>query len=346
MDVTIKTPITELLNIKYPVMSAGMGSVSMHKLVAAVSNAGGIGSLGGVSMSPEFLRKEIRFVKQSLKPGLPFGVDLLVPQIGGSARKTNKDYAKGQLPELIDIIVQEKVSLFISAVGVPPKWAVDKLHDAGIPIMNMCGLPQHVIKALDVGVDIICAQGTEAGGHTGEVSTMVLIPQCVDLVRGRKNFFGKEIPVIAAGGIFDGRGLAAALSLGASGVWVGTRFVASIESSASEYHKNLILNLESKDTIRTLTLTGRPIRLAKTDYVMEWEAQPEKIRELTAQGIVPVEEDVRTGKIDFKQFAELKLLGQACGGIKEIKSAQEIVESMVKEAVAIIRQNQTFVAKL
>jgi len=134
--------------------------------------------------------------------------------------------------------------------------------------------------------------------------------------------------------------------LGASGVWVGTRFVASHEASASEYHKQLVVNLESKDTIRTLTLTGRPIRLAKSDYVMEWEQHPEKIRELTAQGIVPVEEDIRTGKIDFKQVSELKLIGQACGAIKEIKSSQEIVEGMVREAVAILRQNYTFIAKL
>eukprot|EP00420_Gonyaulax_spinifera_P030208 CAMPEP_0197879576 /NCGR_PEP_ID=MMETSP1439-20131203/7632_1 /TAXON_ID=66791 /ORGANISM="Gonyaulax spinifera, Strain CCMP409" /LENGTH=141 /DNA_ID=CAMNT_0043499089 /DNA_START=57 /DNA_END=479 /DNA_ORIENTATION=+ len=139
----IKTPLTELLKIEHPVMLAGMGAVSSHELVAAVSNAGGIGTFGGVSMSPGAMKKEIKFCKQELKPGMPFGVDLLLPQVGGSARKTNKDYTGGNLPELVDIVIAEKAALFVSAVGVPPKWAVDKLHAAGIPVMNMVGAPHH-----------------------------------------------------------------------------------------------------------------------------------------------------------------------------------------------------------
>merc|ERR1712186_170291 len=170
------------------------------------------------------------------------GEDLLMPQVGGGARKTNKDYTGGTLGELVDIIIEEKTALFICAVGVPPKWAVDKLHEAGIPVMNMIGAVEHVEKALAAGVDIICAQGGEGGGHTGDVATSILIPMVVDLRKGRMSpLTGKQVPVVAAGGIFDGRGLAMSLSLGADAVWVGTRFVASVEGGAPKKHKEGVL---------------------------------------------------------------------------------------------------------
>jgi len=277
---------------------------------------------------------------------LPFGVDLLLPQVGGRARTTNKTLSEDDLDKLLNVIITEKASLFVSAVGIPPRWAVDKLHKAGIPVMNMCGLPRHVTKALDVGVDIVCVQGTEAGGHTGDVATLVLVPQCVDLVRGKRNFFGTQIPVVAAGGIYDGRGLAAAISLGASGVWIGTRFVASTEASTPKHHKDLVINTESDGTIRTLVLSGRPLRVVKTPYIMGWETKPEVQKELLSKGIIPIEEDMKNGKADMKMWAEARLVGQACGGIKEVKGAKEIVEEIMRDAVAVIRQNSGLVARL
>merc|ERR1712039_461348 len=186
------------------------------------------------------------------------GVDLLLPQVGGGARKTNKDYTGGTLPELIDIIIEEKAALFICAVGVPPKWAVDKLHSAKIPVMNMIGAVKHVSKALDSGVDIICAQGGEGGGHTGDIPTSILLPKVVDAVRGKKSpLTGKQVIVVGAGGIFDGRGLAASLAMGCSGVWVGTRFIASEEAGAGPYHKKSVVAAEFNDTLRTIIYTGR-----------------------------------------------------------------------------------------
>merc|ERR1711972_1057773 len=133
------------------------------------------------------------------------------------------------------------MGLFICAVGGPPKWGVDKLHEAKIPVMNMIGAVKHVDKALEAGVDIICAQGGEGGGHTGEVATSILIPMCVDICRGKLSpLTGKQVPIVAAGGIFDGRGLAMSLSIGAAAVWVGTRFVACEEANAGPYAKKLI----------------------------------------------------------------------------------------------------------
>jgi NAD(P)H-dependent flavin oxidoreductase YrpB (nitropropane dioxygenase family) len=138
--------------------------------------------------------------------------------------------------------------------------------------MNMVGSPKHVEKALAAGVDAVCAQGTEAGGHTGDVATMPLIPQCVDICKGRVSpLDGEPIAVVGAGGIFDGRGVAAVLALGAQAAWVGTRFVAATEAGASPFHQRAIVQSTSDDTIRTLIYTGRPMRILKSDYVLDWE---------------------------------------------------------------------------
>merc|ERR1712232_1357105 len=183
-----------------------------------VTNAGGLGNIGGVGFTPDALRKTIKMLKDDLvDKNAPFGVDLLLPQVGGGARKTNKDYTGGQLGELVDIIIAERAALFICAVGVPPKWVVDKFHEAGIPVMNMIGAVKHVEKALAVGVDIICAQGGEGGGHTGDVATSILLPKVVDAVRGKTSpLTGGPVLVVGAGGIFDGRGLAMSLAMGCS----------------------------------------------------------------------------------------------------------------------------------
>merc|ERR1712039_1009892 len=216
------------------------------ELAAAVTNAGGLGNIGGVGFSPSTLRKTIAMLKADLvDKNAPFGVDLLIPQVGGNARKTNKDYTGGYLDKLVDIIIEEKAALFICAVGVPPKWAVDKFHAAGIPVMNMIGAVKHVDKALEAGVDIICAQGGEGGGHTGDTPTSILLPGVVQACKGKTSpLTGGPVLVVGAGGIFDGRGLASALSVGCSGVWVGTRFIASDEAGAGPMHKKRVVNAD------------------------------------------------------------------------------------------------------
>ena len=184
------------------------------------------------------LREQIAELKGYLNDkNAPFGVDLLLPQVGGSARKTNYDYTKGNLPTLVDIIIDSGCKLFVSAVGVPPREVVDKLHKHGILYMNMIGHPKHVKKCLDLDVDIICAQGGEGGGHTGDVPTTVLIPTVAKMCEKQiSKFTGKPVQTVAAGGLFNGQSLAAAMMLGASGVWVGTRFVLSDEAGAPKAH--------------------------------------------------------------------------------------------------------------
>ncbi|KAJ1568124.1 hypothetical protein HK405_003552 [Cladochytrium tenue] len=344
----IQTPLTKLFGIKHPVLLAGMNVAAGPELAAAVTNAGGLGVIGGFGYTPDVLREQILEIKNNLvDKNAPFGVDLLLPQVGGNARKTNYDYTDGKLPEMIDIIIQEKVKLFVSAVGVPPRWAVDKLHAAGIPVMNMIGAPKHVAKALEAGVDIICAQGGEAGGHTGDVPTSVLIPKVVDLCKGKKSSLnGQPIYVVAAGGIYDGRGLAMSLCFGAQAVWVGTRFICATEAGAPKAHQDAVIKAGYHDTTRTVIYSGRPVRCLNTSYVRSWEEdRPDQIKALTSSGKVPwmVEGEAvleKDGDVsEFLMNSQPLLMGQACGAIEDVKPAKEIVESMVAEAVAVLSGN-------
>ncbi|WVR04037.1 hypothetical protein IAU60_001036 [Kwoniella sp. DSM 27419] len=340
----ISTPITQLFGIKHPIMLAGMNVAAGPELAAAVSNAGGLGVIGGLGYTPKHLRGIIKELKSSLaSPDLPFGVDLLIPSTGPTARKTNYDYTKGKLDDLIDVIIDEKAKLFVCAVGVPPKEVVERLHKSGILVMNMVGHPKHVQKALDVGVDIICAQGGEGGGHTGTTATSILIPACVDICKGKKSpLTGEPVHVIAAGGIYDGRGLAASLMFGAQGVWVGTRFVASTEAAAPKKHKELILSAGHGDANTTLIYTGRPLRVRQTDYVKSWNNRQDEVLALTKQGKIP--HDVELEKHPEKSLeGKSWLMGDVSALIHDVKPAKEIIDDMVGEAREYIERGHGYV---
>lgn len=353
---TIKTPLTELFKIQRPIILAGMNVAAGPELAAAVTNAGGLGVIGGVGYTPEFLQQQIDELKKHLKdPKGKFGIDLLLPQVGGSARKTNYDYTGGKLPELIDICIKSGCSLFVSAVGVPPKWATDKLHAAGIPVMNMIGHVKHVSKALEAGVDIICAQGGEGGGHTGDIATSILIPKVVDECRGKISpLTGKPIHVVAAGGIFDGRGLAMSLALGAEAVWVGTRFICAKEAGAPPRHQKAVIACGYDDTLRTIIFTGRPLRVQKNPYILDWEENKKaQIKELTGKGVLPVYADMaaleKSGKdVDFQTRMNMTplLMGQCAGAVTEILPAAEIMDDMMKTAIAVMRKSSACISKL
>ncbi|KDQ60627.1 hypothetical protein JAAARDRAFT_151171 [Jaapia argillacea MUCL 33604] len=341
------TPLTKLFGINHPVMLAGMNVAAGPRLAAAVTNAGGIGVIGGVRQSPKILQENINELKSHLEDkSAPFGVDLLIPQLGGQARKTNYDYSKGQLPELVDVIIKSKAALFVCAVGVPPKEMVDKLHAAGIPVMNMIGHPKHVKKALAQGVDIICAQGGEGGGHTGDTPFSILIPAVVDLCKNSKSpLTGEPVIVVAAGGIADGRGLAASLSYGAAGVWVGTRFVASVEAGAPPKHKELVVSAGYDDTVRTLIYSGRPMSVRKTSYVAQWEnSRQQEIIKLTSEGKIPHEVELESHP-EKSMEGRMWLMGKVAGSINDIKPAKEIVDEMVTTAFNSLRNANSLISR-
>jgi NAD(P)H-dependent flavin oxidoreductase YrpB (nitropropane dioxygenase family) len=334
-----------LFKIKHPVILAGMNVAAGPELAAVVSNSGGVGVIGGVGYTPKFLRQQIRELKKNLKtPNAPFGVDLLIPAVGGSARKTNYDYTKGQLPELIDVIIEEKASLFVCAIGVPPKEVVEKLHKAGIPVMNMVGHPNHVPKALAAGVDLICAQGGEGGGHTGDTPASILIPACVDACRGHKSpLTGQPIYVVGAGAVYDGRSLAANLMWGAQAVWVGTRFVASTEAAAPKAHKDAVLSAGYGDAVTTLIYSGRPLRVRRTRYVDDWEENRQvEIKELTSKGIIPYEQEMEEHP-EKSLEARPWLMGKVAAVIHDVLPAKQIIDNMVDEAAEMIRRGSLMV---
>ena len=380
-DRLITTPLTNLLQIPHPILLAGMAHTSTAPLAAAVSNAGGLGTIGGLGYTPQHLRTMIQELKFLLHQHhhhhkankndsngtgnniggalpLPFGVDLALPAVGGTARKTNHDYTNGLLEELIDVIIEEGTTLFVSAVGVPPRRIVERLHEGGVVVMNMVGHPRHAVKAFEAGVDIVCAQGGEGGGHTGEIPMGVLVPACVDVAKGYEPVMcrglvrretkttgqqrgdGKGM-VVAAGGVYDGRGLAGALALGAVGVWVGTRFVASEEAGCSRLHKEAVVDAGWADTVKTLVVSGRPLRVKRNEYIQQWETREGEVKRLTEKGVVPMERDIEEEKdVDLPY-----LMGQVAAVIGDVKPAKQIVEEMVSEAVECLDTGYGYLGK-
>ena len=311
----IKTPLCDLLGVEYPIMLAGMGGVSYAKVVAAVSNAGGFGTLGMASLSVKQIHEQIKQVKDLTDK--PFGLDLLAA-----------------LPETLeataDLIIEENVSAFISGLGVPFNIK-EKLQSHGVKVMNVCGAVRHAVKGQEAGLDAVIAQGTEGGGHTGKVAGMALIPQCVDAV---------DIPVIAAGGIYDGRGLATALAFGAQGVWIGTRFIASKEAHAGDLYKHAVVEARDEDTIITRAYSGKTMRVKTNAYVEDWESRPQDIQPFPAQAMISAQSGVMGGlagqieglDADRSCFA----MGQSAGGVQEVKPCKDIILEMMDEAEAVI----------
>ena len=314
----MRTRLTELLGIEHPVMLAGMGGVSYHRLVAAVSEAGGFGCLGASTMGHEEMVDEIRATAELTDK--PFGVDLLTA-------------APQDMSAKVADIIQGGATVFVAGLGVPGE-VIDQCHDAGVLVMNMCGKVAHAVRAVDAGCDIVVAQGTEAGGHTGQIATMALVPQIVDAVGGR-------VPVVAAGGIFDGRGLAAALNLGADGVWVGTRFIATPEARAVAGYKDRILASAEDGTVVTRAYTGKTCRVLRTSYAEEFERAggvaepfPGQFLKSLQDGVNHLGGDEDTDGIDPDR--EFMPAGQGIGAIDELVPAAELVRRFVTEAEQVL----------
>jgi enoyl-[acyl-carrier protein] reductase II len=249
----LRTPICELLNLDYPVFQAGMGWVARADLAAAVSSAGVLGCIGaGSNMEADELREEIRRVRA--QTDRPFAVDILfatiAPKVNEAVRYTD------MVTAMMDVVLQERVPVLVSGLG-SPRDVVPQAKDRGIFVMSVVGAVRHAQKAVADGVDAVIASGSDGGGHVGSVGTAALIPAVVDAV---------DVPVLAGGGLADGRGLVAALSFGAQGVWMGTRFIASREARAHDDYKQKIAQTDSSGTVVTRAHSGKTCRLIRNGF--------------------------------------------------------------------------------
>ncbi|MEI7546469.1 MAG: nitronate monooxygenase, partial [Actinomycetota bacterium] len=273
--------------------------------------------IGAAPLSPEEMAFEIGQLANLTDK--PFGVDLLAA-------------LPDSLTRGVDLIIQGGAALFVAGLGVP-RDILGQLHEAGVLVASMCGKVRHAVAAVAAGCDLVIAQGTEAGGHTGTVATMALVPQIVDVVEGK-------VPVVAAGGLFDGRGLAAALTLGADGIWVGTRFIATPEAYGTPGYKDRLLSMAEDDTVITKGFTGKTCRVARNDYTQYWDEHLDEIQPFPAQFVRSMNDGANhlgagpTTEVDASR--EFWPAGQGVGAIDELVPAGELVRRFVAEAEAVL----------
>ena len=314
----LRTRVTDVLGVQHPVMLAGMGGVSYHQLVAAVSEAGGFGCLGASVMPMEQMVDEMRKVRAATDK--PFGVDLLTAM-------------PGDLGHQVEVLIEEGASVFVAGLGIPAD-VVELCHRHNVLVVNMCGKVAHARAAVDAGCDLVVAQGTEAGGHTGQVATMPLVPLIVDAV-------GDQVPVVAAGGIFDGRGLAAALALGADGVWLGTRFIATVEARGVVGYKDALVRGAEDGTIVSRAYSGKTRRVLRNRYTADWETRTDELQRFPMQAVRSMQEgafhlggDESTEGVDPE--IECYPAGQSVGGIDDVVPAGDVVRRIVEEAHRVL----------
>ena len=358
----MRTPLCDLFGIEYPIFAF----THCRDVVAAVSKAGGLGVLGAVGFSPEQLEIELDWIDDNIN-GMPYGVDTVMPQKsvdveGGDPAEmlatirsmidanhwayVDELMERFDLPPLpddgarhggvlgwtddvahrhVEIALSHPIKLIANALGSPPKDVIDQAHDHGVKVAALAGKAVHAQRHVNNGVDIVVAQGYEAGGHTGEISTMVLVPEVVDAIA--------PAPVLAAGGIGDGRQIAASLALGAQGVWLGSLWLTTAESNSSPAVLQAYLDATSADTVRSRCYTGKPARMLRNEWTEAW-ADPNGPGPLgmPLQNILTSEANARISRSGRKdlQFAPV---GQIVGRMNEVRPVRDVMYQLVEEYI-------------
>jgi enoyl-[acyl-carrier protein] reductase II len=319
----LSTPLCDLLGIRYPICQAGMGYVARSELAAAVSEAGGLGVLAAAHNTPAELRAEIRRVRE--RTDRPFGVDILFAAVRATGEEADRFTAA--VKGWVEVTLDERVPVLVAGLGSPGP-ATAEAHRLGIKVMALCGNVKQARDHVLNGVDVVIAQGHEAGGHTGRVAGLVLIPGVIDAVA--------PTPVVAAGGIADGRGLVAALALGAVGIWIGTRFIATPEAYCHDNYKKKVVAIDEEGTVVTRAASGKPCRLIRNNFTREWEGREPEIQPFPIQA-------ARVGRAAALRARELGDIdngnapcGQSAGLIRGIVPARAVVEALVAEAEAVL----------
>ncbi len=361
--------ICEIFGIQYPIVLAGMGGASVPRLAAAVSNAGGLGILGAAACSPAELRAWIREVRSLTDK--PFGVDTLLPASvrrevvdaasGGGGKPspmeligdyqafaadfmhqeglqkvsrprdaTNAEarggpafFSKEFFEEQMEVVVEERVPVYAAGLGNPGPW-LERLHDNGTKVMAVIGSVKHALQVAASGIDVVVAQGHDGGGHNSPIGTMALIPQVVDAMDGR-------MPVLGAGGITDGRGVAAAIMLGAEGAWVGTAFLATEEAGIQQFQKEVLVEYGDGDTVVSKSVTGKPARIIRNKWAQAWIDADKQPLPMPFQSMIagPV---LAAATHDQRKDIAPGFAGQGMGLIKAIRPAREVLKDLVSGA--------------
>jgi enoyl-[acyl-carrier protein] reductase II len=323
-DSILRTPLCDRLKIKYPVFQAGMGFVAKAELAAAVSNAGGLGCIGSGAMSAHELLEQIRKCRELTDK--PFAVDILFAQVKADPNAQEVIRYASNVQRLIDVTFEEKVPVIVSGLG-NPAGIIERAHQQGVVVMSLCGNVKQARRLEASGIDVIIAQGHEAGGHTGRIGTMTLTPQIIDAV---------SVPVLAAGGLADGRALIAAIALGAQGIWMGSRFIATNEATAHINYKNRIVEIDEEGTTITRCHSGKPCRLIRNEFTDSWVGRESEIQPFPLQmakvGFAAAQSARYDGKIEDGGLA----CGQSAGLIRSIKPAGKVVGDVMEEARAAL----------
>jgi NAD(P)H-dependent flavin oxidoreductase YrpB (nitropropane dioxygenase family) len=372
----MRTRVAEMLGVEFPICAFS----HCRDVVAAVTNAGGFGVLGAVAHSPQRLQNELAWIEEQTG-GKPYGVDLLLPPkyVGAERGGIDAKQAAELLPDehrafvddllarygiaastepprapsgglnispkgyepLLDVAFAHDIRLIASALGPPPADLVERAHDNDVLVAALAGTTQHARRHAAAGVDLVVAQGTEAGGHTGEVATMVLVPEVVDAVA--------PTPVLAAGGIARGRQIAAALALGAEGVWCGSVWLTTEEAETAPVVKEKFLAASSSDTVRSRSMTGKPARMLRTAWTDEWERpdSPDPLG-MPLQTALITDSQLRIGQAAGHPGSKARELatyfvGQVVGSLDRVRPARSVVLDMVEEFIDTVGQLDSLV---
>lgn len=377
----MKSPICDMLGIEFPLLAFS----HCRDVVAAVSRAGGFGVLGATAHTPNSVRQELRWIEDHCD-GRPFGIDVLIPENLATAGEKDVTYnsLRTRVPEahsafarrllekagvalaepavsderpqpfdpdqalaVLDAAFEFPIRLIANALGVPPAAMIEMGHRHGVPVAALVGAKEHAIRQVNAGIDILVVQGTEAGGHCGEVSTLVLVPEVIKAIKSIR-----DVPVLAAGGIMNGRQMAACMAMGAAGAWTGSVWLATMESETSEIFREKMIEASSRDAIRTRCRTGKPARQLRSAWTEAWERDPSSpgplpmpMMSLVSEGALrSVDRAAAAGNEQARELVTY-FVGQGVGLVDSVRSAGQVVQSFKEEFLEAVEHLDALVAE-